>query len=194
MLNYYKPNPNSDPDEFIDSDYSDLTEEELIEVLDKGGLSEKKFQMLLKAMETKGLKGMIMVIPDPDTEEGQAAVEYIEYHKKLPKSFPQVLEKDIKKSKEVLFNDKASLEEKKIALITLAHVGRVDVYKILEEYEKNPDSNLKIWINIAIQECQSFLKSDILNKPIIDISKVSKVGRNDLCPCGSGKKYKRCCG
>jgi preprotein translocase subunit SecA len=21
-----------------------------------------------------------------------------------------------------------------------------------------------------------------------------KVGRNDACPCGSGKKYKRCCG
>jgi uncharacterized protein len=21
-----------------------------------------------------------------------------------------------------------------------------------------------------------------------------KVGRNDSCPCGSGKKYKRCCG
>lgn len=24
--------------------------------------------------------------------------------------------------------------------------------------------------------------------------RVVKVGRNDLCPCGSGKKYKRCCG
>jgi len=23
---------------------------------------------------------------------------------------------------------------------------------------------------------------------------VSKVGRNDPCPCGSGKKYKKCCG
>ncbi|MBO7673383.1 MAG: SEC-C domain-containing protein [Atopobiaceae bacterium] len=23
---------------------------------------------------------------------------------------------------------------------------------------------------------------------------VMKVGRNDPCPCGSGKKYKRCCG
>ncbi|MCB0522298.1 MAG: SEC-C domain-containing protein [Saprospiraceae bacterium] len=22
---------------------------------------------------------------------------------------------------------------------------------------------------------------------------VSKVGRNDPCPCGSGKKYKKCC-
>jgi len=21
-----------------------------------------------------------------------------------------------------------------------------------------------------------------------------KIGRNDPCPCGSGKKYKRCCG
>jgi uncharacterized protein YecA (UPF0149 family) len=21
-----------------------------------------------------------------------------------------------------------------------------------------------------------------------------RVGRNELCPCGSGKKYKRCCG
>ena len=24
--------------------------------------------------------------------------------------------------------------------------------------------------------------------------KVSKIGRNDMCPCGSGKKYKQCCG
>ena len=25
-------------------------------------------------------------------------------------------------------------------------------------------------------------------------AKAIKVGRNDLCPCGSGKKYKKCCG
>ena len=23
--------------------------------------------------------------------------------------------------------------------------------------------------------------------------KEKKIGRNDLCPCGSGKKYKKCC-
>ena len=28
-------------------------------------------------------------------------------------------------------------------------------------------------------------------QPIVN---VSKVGRNDQCPCGSGKKYKQCCG
>lgn len=27
-----------------------------------------------------------------------------------------------------------------------------------------------------------------------NIAALGKVGRNDLCPCGSGKKYKKCCG
>ncbi len=26
------------------------------------------------------------------------------------------------------------------------------------------------------------------------VKKAKKIGRNDLCPCGSGKKYKNCCG
>ena len=30
------------------------------------------------------------------------------------------------------------------------------------------------------------------NKPEIDLTK--KIGRNDPCPCGSGKKFKKCCG
>ena len=33
-------------------------------------------------------------------------------------------------------------------------------------------------------------KVKLKNKP----KKTEKVGRNDLCPCGSGKKYKQCCG
>ena len=33
-------------------------------------------------------------------------------------------------------------------------------------------------------------KSSIVKKPAVS----KKVGRNDPCPCGSGKKYKKCCG
>lgn len=29
-------------------------------------------------------------------------------------------------------------------------------------------------------------------KPVV--RKEPKVGRNDMCPCGSGLKYKKCCG
>jgi hypothetical protein len=30
--------------------------------------------------------------------------------------------------------------------------------------------------------------------PHFSISERSKIGRNEACPCGSGKKYKKCCG
>mgnify|MGYP002626196835 FL=1 len=30
------------------------------------------------------------------------------------------------------------------------------------------------------------------SRPQIDLSQ--KIGRNDPCPCGSGKKFKKCCG
>ena len=35
--------------------------------------------------------------------------------------------------------------------------------------------------------------STMKKKPVVK-SKSEKVGRNDPCPCGSGKKYKKCCG
>jgi preprotein translocase subunit SecA len=34
--------------------------------------------------------------------------------------------------------------------------------------------------------------ADEITKTIVN--KEKKVGRNDPCPCGSGKKYKKCCG
>ena len=33
----------------------------------------------------------------------------------------------------------------------------------------------------------------LLNPPKTKIAE-KKVGRNEACPCGSGKKYKKCCG
>jgi uncharacterized protein YchJ len=38
-------------------------------------------------------------------------------------------------------------------------------------------------------------RADIKKQFTIDHTAVrDKVGRNDPCPCGSGKKYKKCCG
>ncbi|MCB1903860.1 MAG: SEC-C domain-containing protein, partial [Gammaproteobacteria bacterium] len=31
-------------------------------------------------------------------------------------------------------------------------------------------------------------------KPKTEVHAGPKVGRNDPCPCGSGKKFKKCCG
>ncbi|QTA86974.1 PBPRA1643 family SWIM/SEC-C metal-binding motif protein [Desulfonema magnum] len=35
---------------------------------------------------------------------------------------------------------------------------------------------------------------DRLLNPVTPKKIENKIGRNDPCPCGSGKKYKKCCG
>jgi preprotein translocase subunit SecA len=39
-----------------------------------------------------------------------------------------------------------------------------------------------------------FVGGEGTSSPGKTVNKTSKVGRNDPCPCGSGKKYKKCCG
>ncbi len=47
------------------------------------------------------------------------------------------------------------------------------------------------WDDIYVEE----KRRQIRDKWRLDKQAVSnKVGRNDACPCGSGKKYKKCCG
>ncbi len=40
---------------------------------------------------------------------------------------------------------------------------------------------------------ENLTDGSIAKKTVI-VRKAERVGRNDLCPCGSGKKYKKCCG
>jgi len=44
----------------------------------------------------------------------------------------------------------------------------------------------------AAKEVQDNSKAETKTAPIVNKNK--DVGRNDPCPCGSGKKYKKCCG
>lgn len=75
--------------------------------------------------------------------------------------------------------------------------------RIMELY-----NNTRQWVlkghtpNELFQEERKFLKP-LPSEPfkmvqpdskVIDLSTRTKVGRNDPCPCGSGKKYKKCCG
>lgn len=49
--------------------------------------------------------------------------------------------------------------------------------KLLDSVEKNKYEN-----SLDYEKIQLSIKND------------PKIGRNDSCPCGSGKKYKKCCG
>ena len=51
---------------------------------------------------------------------------------------------------------------------------------------------LEAWDNLLTQERRKELFLE--QRKSGTVVKDKKVGRNDPCPCGSGKKYKKCCG
>ena len=44
------------------------------------------------------------------------------------------------------------------------------------------------------RRAMQFSHGDSAEKPETVRREGKKIGRNDPCPCGSGKKYKKCCG
>jgi len=54
----------------------------------------------------------------------------------------------------------------------------------------------RLWTNYGHtpNELSSGEKSDLRLLPSVQTKHILKVGRNDPCSCGSGKKYKKCCG
>ena len=76
-------------------------------------------------------------------------------------------------------------------------------YEIFDKMQDNIDANITQFLmkveikqNIAPRQKQNIQTNDgketLKSKPKVNENK--KIGRNDPCPCGSGKKYKNCCG
>lgn len=66
------------------------------------------------------------------------------------------------------------------------------LYKKMVEYKAEHLYNLPQWDNVfKKEERDKFFKQQRMSRTIV---KGAKIGRNDPCPCGSGKKYKKCCG
>ncbi|MEO8904222.1 MAG: SEC-C metal-binding domain-containing protein [Polyangiaceae bacterium] len=86
------------------------------------------------------------------------------------------------------------LLESKIYAIQLPRVSTTwsfDLMELVDAYEQIggelPDELADHVSELLAQE--AVLESLSASAPAIS----TKVGRNEACPCGSGKKYKRCC-
>ena len=49
-------------------------------------------------------------------------------------------------------------------------------------------------VHVAVHNEHSTSLSKAMENSLVSVHSSSKIGRNDPCPCGSGKKYKNCCG
>lgn len=75
--------------------------------------------------------------------------------------------------------------------------GLVDVEQTVYSYYSILEldhSELEEWRQVALQREMDFRDERVNDLPIVPVRNETKVGRNDPCPCGSGKKYKKCCG
>ena len=66
------------------------------------------------------------------------------------------------------------------------------LYKNMVDAKADWLYNLPAWEKIFDEETRKDLYREA--KKMNTIVKGKKIGRNDPCPCGSGKKYKKCCG
>ena len=66
------------------------------------------------------------------------------------------------------------------------------LYKNMVAAEADWLYNLPMWDDILTQDRRKELYKE--QKASGTIVKGQKIGRNDPCPCGSGLKYKKCCG
>lgn len=75
--------------------------------------------------------------------------------------------------------------------VTLAF-DKEKLYKNMVDAKADWLYNLPAWEKIFDEEKRKILYREA--KKANTIVKGKKIGRNDPCPCGSGKKYKKCCG
>lgn len=61
-------------------------------------------------------------------------------------------------------------------------------WKIIVGIEPDEPEDLTEWERLMNEQTPAFKVSSLPGRP------TTKVGRNEPCPCGSGKKYKKCCG
>jgi len=66
------------------------------------------------------------------------------------------------------------------------------LYKQMVEYKADALYNLPEWENIYTKDEQKQLYLEQKRSHTI-VRNEDKIGRNDPCPCNSGKKYKKCC-
>lgn len=63
-----------------------------------------------------------------------------------------------------------------------------------DEYPEEAQMIAQICSNNADARAKGKRNKPILLNPPVPITVETKTGRNEPCPCGSGKKYKKCCG
>jgi uncharacterized protein YbgA (DUF1722 family) len=93
--------------------------------------------------------------------DADVQIEYFDYMNKLNADFNH---DEVLKHKDHLFRHDLAIEDKKYLMVQLANIDNVDAYRTLEKYLLGPDTDLKDWAILALQENKLLLESRLLGE------------------------------
>ncbi len=94
-------------------------------------------------------------------------LEYFNYVRELKEVFSEEI---ILQHQWDLFNPAVPIDEKKNILVLLASQDKVESFRTIEKYAKNPDPELREWSILALQESRMVLQSSLMDEQQVYIS------------------------
>ncbi|MFA5328036.1 MAG: hypothetical protein WC384_09615 [Prolixibacteraceae bacterium] len=94
-------------------------------------------------------------------------MEYFNYGRDMKTRFTEAL---IQQHRNDLFDANIPIEEKKNLLVLLASQEKVESFRIIEKYAKNPDPELREWSILAMQESRMVIQSSLMDEQQVYIS------------------------
>ncbi len=94
-------------------------------------------------------------------------LEYFNYSKDMKAGFSQEL---VSQHQADLFDPEVPIEEKKNLLVLLASQEKVESFRAIEKYAKNPDPELREWSILALQESRMVIQSSLMDEQQVYIS------------------------
>ncbi|AWH88078.1 preprotein translocase subunit SecA [Limnobaculum parvum] len=138
-------------------------------------------------------KGVMLQTLDTMWKEHLAAMDYLRqgihlrgYAQKDPKQ-------EYKRESFSMFaNMLEALKYEVISVLSKVQVRMPEEVEALEQQRREEAERLALQQQFSHQEENALEEEPALNQPMVREER--KIGRNDPCPCGSGKKYKQCHG
>ena len=184
----------------------------------EGYLTDSDIEDILEEVNNNLLKNRHIEKEDLNIKKPEEVIKYItgvieeDYDKKLKDVPPQIVS-EFERAISLRVIDQAWIEHistmeqlrEGIGLRGYGSINPLQAYteegfNLFDQLQRGIDAKismflLKAQINTNVERTQVAQGEEqdndkTKNKPI----RVKKVGRNDPCPCGSGKKYKQCCG
>ncbi len=182
-------------------------------------LEDNDYDEILESANENLLKGHRIVLSEIKGKDSNDVIDYIydmvlkDYEEKLA-DIPEEIKNEFEKAITLRVIDNYWMEHinimsglrEGIGLRGYGNVNPLQAYT-MEGYELFDNMLARINKDVSIYLLKAEIRQNIERKEVVkkkitndgkDAKKVQKksdkVGRNDPCPCGSGKKYKQCCG